>query len=196
MRQRILNFWSIFLLTLLLVGGGAVVYSQLAPSQADAYAGAEVVGNPDGATDALFIGQGNDLKRVYFFNGTVRPSGGTTTPVVSRDFCGFGPFTVFRADAYLSGTMTGTAPTVSIKWRHSIDQGAHWTDVGTWTTINATVTPASQTNLVNDHDAVVIPLTTPVITPAAIYGDCWDAVLTFGGTGAVGANLEVVMVGK
>jgi hypothetical protein len=50
--------------------------------------------------------------------------------------------------------------------------------------------------LVYDHDAIIIPLTTPVITPATLYGDCWRAVVTFSGTGAVGANLELVQYGK
>lgn len=194
MNHRMRTIRTICLLAVVLMVSGFVGYARVT-NHADAYGGADIIGNPHGATDALFIGDANNIKRVYFFNGVTKPTGGTTTPVTSEK-CGFGPFTVFRADAYLTGTMTGTAPTVAIKWKHSVDQGAHWTDVGTWAPINATLTPPSQTNLVYDHGDVVIPLTTPVITPAAMYGDCWEAELTFGGTGAVGANLEVVMTAK
>jgi hypothetical protein len=184
----------VFALAIMSLGG----YAKLSTaSPVDAAAGAAVVGSLDsGNVRAILAPTNGEPKRVVYFDGVVNPTGGTTTPVVSRESCGWGEQSAFRADAYLTGTMTGTAPTAAIAWQYSIDGGDNWIDVGTWTTINATVTPASQSNTVYDHDAIVIPLTTPVITPAAIYGDCWRAVVTFGGTGAVGANLTIVQYGK
>jgi hypothetical protein len=70
-----------------------------------------------------------------------------------------------------------------VKWQNSIDGGTTWTDVGTWTTINATVTPASQSQTVADVSNN---------TTAVSYGDCWRATYTFGGTGTVTANIGIV----
>lgn len=185
-RKRLINFWSILSLAALLIVGGGVGYAQLAPApRVDAYAGAEVVGNPDGAEyRALFAPQGGKIDRIVYFgaNGLVTPAGGTTTPLVSDSKCGLGGYTVFRTDVTLSGTMTGTNPTLAVKWQNSIDGGATWVDVGSWTTINATVTPASQSQTVSDIYGV---------STAVAYGDCWRATLTFGGTGSVGANVKV-----
>lgn len=190
---------AVLVFTLALVGLSG--YAKLSTSQpVDAAAGAVVVGGMDsGNVRAILAPTNTEPKKVIYFDGVVNPSGGTTTPVVSRVSCGWTEQTAFRADAYLTGTMTGTAPTAAIKWQYSLDANGnnpHWIDVGTWTTINATVTPASQTNLVYEHDVVIVPITTPQVTPAALYGDCWRAVVTFSGTGAVGANLTIVQYGK
>lgn len=200
-KRRFLNFWATlatFLVVLAILLGGLTAYARVAPTyHADAAAGAQVVGSLDtGNVRAVLAPTNSQPKRVIYFDGVVRPTGGTTTPVVSRESCGWNEQTAFRMDAYLSGTMTGTNPTAAILWEYSLDEGDTWISVGTWTTINATVTPASQSNIVYDHDTVVVPITTPQVTPATLYGDCWRAVVTFGGTGAVGATLTLVQYGK
>lgn len=169
-----------YLLFLGLFLGGVLGLAQV--DHHDAYAGIEVIGKEKGATDALYVaGTGGKVRRIVFFTAGVKTPTGANTPIVSDPVCGLGSFTLYRADAYLVGTMSGTAPTAAIKWRHSTDGGAHWTDVGTWTTINATVTPASQSQTVSDiYNA----------TTAVAYGDCWDAVITMGGT-TPGINLEI-----
>lgn len=196
LRQRVLNPVAIVTLSFLLILGGLVTYAHVA-SQVDAsgsqvgneFAGAEISGNPKGATDrALYVDQSSSsVKRVVFFAAGAQTPAVTSTPVTSSTYCGFGGRTLFSASAYLVGTMTGTAPTLAILWQHSIDGGTTWVDVGTWTTINATVTPAAQNQTVSDIWNS---------TTAVAYGDCWRAKKQYGGTGSVGANLEVVMIGK
>lgn len=150
-------------------------------------AGPEIVGNPDGSTlRALMAPASGKVSRIVY----VAPGAKTmsnTTPVASDAQCGRGGYTVHRADVVLSGTMTGTAPTLAIKWQQSFDGGTNWIDVGTWTTINATVTPASQSQTVSD----IYNATTAVAT-----GDCWRAVYTFGGTGTVTANFSITGYSK
>lgn len=204
MKGKFVTKANVLLLIFMLALAGMTGYARVAPTQTvDAAAGAKVVGGLDsGNVRAILAPTNGQGKRVIYFNGVVTPSGGTTTPVVARASCGWSEQTAFRADAYLTGTMTGTNPTAAIKWQYSLDAGkvgasaAHWIDVGTWTTINATVTPASQSNIVYSHDTVIVPITTPQVTPAALYGDCWRAEVTFGGTGAVGANLTIVQYGQ
>lgn len=185
MRARIFSKAAMFVVALAVVLGGLVAWNQLA-APASALDGAEIVGNPHGATTrALLAPQPNSkVKRVvYFAAGLQTPVGGTTTPVVSDTQCGQGAFSVYRLDAYLVGTMTGTAPTLTILWQNSIDGGTTWVNVGTWTTINATVTPATQSQVVSDISNA---------TTAVAYGDCWRVTKTYGGTGSVGANVKIV----
>lgn len=161
----------------MLIGGGTH----------DAYAGAEVIGNPNGATDkVVYAPAGRTAKRVVYFNAGAQTPVGISTPVNSDTFCDAGS-TVQRIDAYLVGTMTGTAPTLTIAAYHSLDGGTTWISAGTWTVINATVTPASQTNTFGD----VYNATTPTV-----YGDCWKVTKTYGGSGSVGANVEIVGLAK
>lgn len=169
-------------LAFLLAGiGGVGSYSHF--YTADTFASAEVVGNPDGANyRVLMAPQGGKVQRIQYFAAGVKTMSGANTPVASDPICSLGGFTLYRADVVLSGTMSGTAPTLAIKWQHSIDGGANWIDVGTWTTINATVTPASQSQVVSDiYNA----------STAVAYGDCWRATYTFGGSGTVTANFSV-----
>lgn len=150
----------------------------------------EVIGNPEGSSLRALVGSSNgQTQRIVYF---VDPSDGvggslvtpvvTSTPLVSDAKCGLGLYSLHRSDVYLTGTMTGTNPTLAVKWQNSIDGGNTWVDVGTWTTINATVTPPSQSQAVSDLAA----------TTAVAFGDCFRFQLQFGGTGAVGANLEIV----
>lgn len=191
--KRIVNFWSVFVLTLVLGAGGATAYARMAEPSHVEFAGASIVGEPKGATDrALFVDQsGSSVKRVVFFAaGMQTPAVGANTPVVSSSFCGFAARTLFRADAYVVGTMAGTNPTLDIKWQHSIDGGTTWINVGTWTQLTNTsiTTPAnvSQSQVVSD----VWNNTT-----AVAYGDCWRATKTYTGTGP-GANVEVAGMAK
>jgi hypothetical protein len=184
MRKRFLNFWSILAVSLMLVLGGGVGYAHLATSH-DALAGAMVVGDPHGATDRLlFAPQSGKVQRIVYFAAGARTMTGANTPVVGQTVCGVGG-SLYRADVELVGTMSGTAPTLAVLWQNSID-GTNWKNVGTWTTINATVTPASQSQVVSDI----------VGSTAVAYGDCWRATLTFGGSGTVTANVSVKGVAK
>jgi hypothetical protein len=150
-----------------------------------AKAGPEVVGNPDGANLRALVSDGESVKRIVYV-ATGAHTMANTTPVATDPKCGmFGD--LHKAEVRLTGTMTGTAPTLAIKWQNSMDGGTTWTDVGTWTTINATVTPASQSQTVAD-------ITNN--STAVAYGDCWRVTYTFGGTGTVTANFGVTGLEK
>lgn len=162
----------------------AILFLGLGQIGNQAAAGPEVIGNPDGATARYLIGEGESVKRIVYVEAGVKTMA-NTTPVASDPFCGnFGD--LHRADVVLVGTMAGTAPTLAIKWQNSIDGGAHWNDVGTWTQINSTVTPAAQSQTVADLRA----------STAVAYGDCWRATYTFGGTGTVTANFSISGIEK
>jgi hypothetical protein len=147
-------------------------------------AGPEIVGNPDGAESRAIYADNNRVVRVEYFATGAKTMVGAGTPVVSDPVCGLNG-TMHRADVVFSGTVSGTAPTLAILWQNSID-GVNWTNVGTWTQINATVTPATQSQAVGDVQA----------TSANVYGDCWRASYTFCGSGTVTANFSVQGVEK
>lgn len=178
---------NLILALLMIVIVGSVGFAQVAHQ---AKAGPQVIGNPDGATDRMLIGNtsGQTQRIVYFVDpsdgvgGSLVTPAVTSTPVVSDAKCGLGLYSLHRADVYLTGTMTGTNPTLAVKWQNSIDGGNTWVDVGTWTAINATVTPVSQSQVVSDLAA----------STAVAFGDCFRVQLSFGGTGSVGATLEIV----
>jgi hypothetical protein len=165
------------LLVLIALTGVTVVRS----GSRDAFAGAEIVGNPQGSTVRALVGKndGSVQRVVYVAQAAYTMS--DTTPVAGQAQC-FPGYTLHKAQVVLVGTMSGTAPTLAVKWQNSIDGGTTWTDVGTWTTINATVTPASQSQTVADVSNN---------TTAVSYGDCWRATYTFGGTGTVVANIGI-----
>ncbi len=118
-----------------------------------------------------------EVRELVFVDDGVKTPVGVNTPQASSTYCGLADFETFKAQVVLTGTLSGTAPTLAVKWQNSMDGGATWTDVGTWTTINATVTPATQSQTVSD----VWNNTT-----AVAYGDCWRATYTFGGTSPTG----------
>lgn len=189
-RKRL--FSLILVLSFFLVAAASLTYSHFQPTQS-AYAGAEVVGQKDGADARMLISSGGDdrVRRVVYFDTGSHATGGANTPVPSAKVCGMaGEF--HYSEVRLTGTMAGTAPTLAVKWQNSKDNGTTWSDVGTWTTINATVTPATQSNTVADSKAVVLMnANTPVVTPAVMYGDCWRATYTMTGTGAA-ANFTII----
>lgn len=197
MMQRVKSIWfGISVVLLLLTGALALSIHQNGTSVA--YAGAQIIGDPSVSSVRALVTNGDSkVTRIVYFKMENHGTGGANTPVASSDYCG----TAFsgmlhEATVKLSGTMTGTAPTVAIKWQNSKDKGSTWTDVGTWTTINATVTPASQSNTVADSGAVVLMnANTPVVTPPVVYGDCWRALYTMTGTGAA-ANFSVTGIDK
>lgn len=180
----------------LLIGGGSLGLARFT-DHAGAYAGAEIVGDPDGAqVRALISTNGTDrVNRIVYFGAGLKTPSGANTPVVSGTICDqAGAF--HWAKVTLSGTLTGTNPTAAVKWQNSKDNGATWTDVGAWVTINATVTPASQEQTVADSGAVVLMnANTPVTTPAVVYGDCWRASITFGGTNP-GGDIAIIGLEK
>lgn len=149
-------------------------------------AGPEVVGNPDGATSRYLIQDGTSIKRIVYVTTGAKTMVGANTPVNSDPACGnFG--NLHKAQVVLNGTMAGTAPTLAIKWQNSLDGGSTWSDVGTWTTINATTTPLSQNQVVSDISNA---------TTAVAFGDCWRAQYTFGGTGTVVADFVITGIEK
>lgn len=178
-----LNRWSLVLICATVMVGTIGLTQVVHP----ATAGPEIVGNPN-SPDRLIVAPAANTKtkRIVYFNAGVKTMAGANTPVASNPTCGLGDFTLYRADVELVGTMAGTAPTLAIKWQHSIDGGVNWKDVGTWTTINSTVTPASQSQVVADI----------VGSTAVVYGDCWRATYTMGGTGTVTANISIKGIAK
>lgn len=169
------------LLAVIFAGSMSVAWIQQSQTS---IAAPEVVGNPDGAEYRALVTENDETVRIVYFAAGVKTMA-NTTPVASDPVCGlFGD--LHKAEVQLVGTMTGTAPTLAVKWQNSIDGGANWTDVGTWTTINATVTPATQSQTVADL----------VASTAVAFGDCWRATYTFGGTGTVTANISVTGIEK
>jgi hypothetical protein len=147
-----------------------------------AEAGPEIVGDPSGASLRALVApaSGADAERIVYFDDDAYTMA-DTTPVASDPQCGLGGYTIFETEVRLVGTMTGTNPTLTVLWQDSIDGGETWTNIGTWTQINATVTPAVQNQTVSDQ----------VGSTAVAYGDCMRAVMTFGGTGTVTANVGI-----
>jgi hypothetical protein len=157
----------------------------LSPVGHNVAAGPEVSGSPEGASARYLIADGTTVKRIVYVTTGVKTMA-NTTPVASDPQCGnFGG--LHKAEVVLNGTMAGTAPTLTIKWQNSIDGGTTWNDVGTWTAINATVTPLVQSQAVSD----ILNAAT-----AVAYGDCWRATYTFGGTGTVTADFSIKGIEK
>lgn len=175
--------------------GAAFAFAFLQPSPG-AYAGASIEGQQEGANfRAIVTSGGTDrVKRIVYFKLENHLTGGANTPVASGAVCDLaGEY--HYAEVKFTGTLTGSAPTLAIKWQNSKDNQATWTDVGTWTTINATVTPATQSQTVADSKAVVLMnANTPVVTPAVVYGDCWRVTYTMGAAGA--GNFSVIGLEK
>ena len=183
MRRRLRNlFYAFTFLTILSLGAFSFATSQ---HPADAVAGAAISGVREGSNVRALISSGGDdrVRRVVYFSLESHATGGANTPVASAKVCGLaGEY--HYAEVQFTGTLAGSAPTLAIKWQNSKDNGATWSDVGTWTTINATVTPATQSQTVADIKAVVLMnANTPVTTPAVMYGDCWRATYTMGAAG-------------
>lgn len=128
------------------------------------------------------VDQTGQVRELVYVAQGVKTMAGANTPVNSNAVCGLGQFDLFKAQVVLTGTMAGTAPTLAIKWQNSMDGGTTWSDVGTFTTINATVTPATQSQTVAD----ILNAST-----AVAYGDCWRSQYTFGGSGTVTANIGI-----
>lgn len=175
------------LLTLMLLLSfslGAVFYQSFEGSTS-AFPGAVSTGNSGDANfRALVTSGGSDrVKRIIYFKLEPHATGGANTPVASGSVCNLAG-TLHEADVKFTGTLGGSAPTLAIKWQNSKDDGATWSDVGTWTTINATVTPATQSQVVGDK--VTDPYfngTTTVQSTATLYGDCWRVTYTMGAAG-------------
>lgn len=164
---------------------GLIAGTFLATNSEGVSAGPEIVGDPSNSdTRAIYV-DNERVVRIEYFPAGVKTMA-NTTPVASEPFCGLSGG-LHKAEVQLVGTMSGTNPTLAVKWQNSIDGGANWTDVGTWTTINATTTPATQSQVVADIQNA---------TTAVAYGDCWRATYVFGGTGTVTANISVKGIEK
>ena len=192
MRKRIQQV--VFALSFLVIAALGAISLVNARNPADAYAGASVEGVREGAEYRALISSGGDdrVRRIVYVESGSHATGGANTPVPSAKVCGMAGVYHY-AEVQFTGTLAGTNPTLAIKWQNSKDNGATWTDVGTWTTINATVTPTNQKNTVADHgDIVLMNANTPVTTPAVMYGDCWRTTYTMTGTGSVAGNFTII----
>lgn len=107
------------------------------------------------------------------------------TPINSAKHC-VGDAAHYTAQVNLNSALTGTNPTLAIELQNSIDNGATWTTVHTFTQINATVTPAQQT----------VDLADVAASTAIVFGDCFRMRYTWGGTGTVTANWSGAGLGK
>jgi hypothetical protein len=192
MRSRLVTFGIV--LAMIIAFAGTMTYARLASPSSQNYVSAASVGEKDGSDLRALISSGGDdrVRRVIYFKMDNHTTGGANTPVPSAKVCGLAGLYHY-AEVQLSGTMDGTAPTLAIKWQNSKDNGSTWSDVGTWTTINATVTPATQSNTVADHGNQSYTNAQGTVTTelATMYGDCWRALYTMTGTGAA-ANFAVI----
>lgn len=163
---------------------GAIFYQSFTATTS-AFPGAQVTGDASSANfRALVASNGTDrVKQIIYFKLEAHNTGGVNTPVASGAVCGMaGKF--HYAEVKFQGTLTGAAPTLVIKWQNSKDGGTTWTDIGTWTAINATTTPATQSQTVGD--IIANPYfngTTTVNSTTTAYGDCWRATYTMGAAG-------------
>ncbi len=197
MRKRLTSFTSLFVLACLLLIAAGGLYAQIAP-RGEAYAGAKIVGQRNGADMRALVGvNGSDrVWEIIYVSSGSHASAGANTPVTSSAFCDL-PGVYHYAQFDLTGTLAGTNPTLAILWQNSKDNGSTWSNVGTWTTVNATVTPATQSQTVADHgDIVLMNANTPVTTPAVTYGDCWRVRYTFAGTGNPAGNFKITGMEK
>lgn len=179
MLSRKVLYFAFVLMLLVGIGAGGAIHQ--------ASAGPKVEGDTSLPDRVLMAPQGGKIQRIVYVATGSKTMAGANTPVAGDAKCGQGSFTLYSAEVVLNGTMTGTAPTLAVKWQHSYDGGTTWHDVGTWTTVNATVTPAVQNQVVSD----VYNSTT-----AVAYGDCWRATYTFGGSGTVTANFSITGFNK
>jgi hypothetical protein len=123
---------------------------------------------------------GDKVSRFIYFNAGSKTMVGANTPVSSGSKCGIAG-KLHEADVTITGTLSGTAPTLAFTWQNSKDGGSTWSNVGSFTTSNATVTPPTLSQTVADLEG----------STAVMYGDCWRMLYTFGGTGTVTANFGV-----
>lgn len=164
---------------------GAFVGAYFTTTSASVTAGPVIIGDPEGAQSRAIFADNNRVVRIEYFASGAKTMVGANTPVASNAFCGLNG-NLHKAEVQFVGTMSGTAPTLAVKWQNSID-GVNWTDVGTWTTINATVTPATQSQTVGDISNAAT---------SVAYGDCWRATYVFGGSGTVTADFSIKGIEK
>lgn len=141
--------------------------------------GAWMLPGSDGASAALQNDTGS--RRLVFREANQTPiaASGTSVPV-----CGLSEYDEFIAEVRLTGTMTGTNPTLAITWQSAIGPNDTYTTIDTFTTINATVTPAAQTHALTELPGAV--------STAVVYGDCMKMAWTIGGTDSPSALIDIV----
>lgn len=111
-----------------------------------------------------------------------------TTPVAGSPVCIAGDPDLFAARLTLTGTLTGTNPTLTVTLQSSDDGGTTWMNVGSaFAAINATVTPAGGVERVTFADQA------GAINTATVFGNCFRVRYTFGGTGTVTGNVGVTL---
>jgi hypothetical protein len=185
-----LSFLRVFALSLILLIGGAGLFALTQPAVDDAHAiaGAEIVGNPEGATSRALVMEGERVIRVVYVDAGVHTPVSGTTPEAYEQ-CGL-QGDLHKLQFVITDTMTGTSPTLNVEWQNSID-GVNWTAVSTVVPINATsITTPANTN----QSFTVADVRNDVSSKA--YGDCWRALVTYGGTGSVGGNYSIKGIEK
>jgi|GEM_PF-5520156 len=163
----------------------AISFAGLSQFGTQASAGPIEVGQKDGATTRALIQDGSTVRKIIYVTSGVKTMA-NTTPVSSAPKCGV-VGDLHSVQVVLNGTMSGTAPTLALQWQTSYDGGVTWVNVGTLTTINATVTPVTQRQVVSDIRNA---------STAVSYGDCFRFQYTFGGSGTVTANFAVTGLEK
>lgn len=179
---RILALWT---LVFALIAAAAIGYAH---ANAEPSAGDSVVSGANAA--------GAPAGRVSYVDGGVHTMP-NTTPVPSDSQCNqWGD--LHKIEIRLVGTMAGTNPQVSLQPRNSVD-GSTWTNVGSAVVINATTTPAVSTFTFSDHTGQPVFNSTAAAIQTSVpnaYGDCWDILQTWSGTGTVTANYSIKGVDK
>lgn len=180
------RFFAVLFAIALIVGaiGGSSYFASASPSH-----GPAIVNSVDSSA-------GQTAKRVTYVDAGVHTMA-NTTPVSSGSQCQqYGD--LHKIEVRVVGTMAGTAPSLTLQPRNSID-GVNWTNQGTAVVINATTTPASSTFTFADQrgQSVYNATVAAVVTaPPVAYGECWDILQTWAGTGTVTASYKIVGVDK
>lgn len=135
---------------------------------------------------AMIDSDGTVFRSVMIDDADGAATGVASTAVTGEMVCVAGAADQFAANLTLSGTLTGTNPTLTTVLQHSIDGGDTWSTAHSFTVINATVTPAAQ--LVSLAD---VPAST-----AVTFGDCWRYQYTFGGSGTLSGTINLSFMAK
>jgi hypothetical protein len=175
MKSRTSRILALFAVALMMLS--AVVWAQFRADAAPSH-------QPEQSAVAAINQGGHVDHRVLIPQGNYTMA--NTTPVSGSAICIDGDPNRFAAQLTLTGTMAGTAPTLAVVLQHSIDGGTTWITLNTFTTINATVTPANQ--YVQWAD---VPAST-----AIVFGDCYRYQYTFGGSAGVAVNIAMAMLAK
>jgi hypothetical protein len=176
MLNRTVRSIALLLLFALLAGGALADWTHGATA------------GPAGGEPAYSLALVDDNSTVYrrvLLDGPVTMV--NTTPVNGDTVCLNGDPDLFAARLTLTGTLTGTNPTLTVVLQSSDDNGQTWMNVGSsFAAINATTTPSGGVERVTFADSASGGVNTPVA-----WGTCFRVRYTFGGTGTVTGDVDV-----